>query len=68
MSDLLMQEPWTAEEVAQYLKLSPKNGFRTIQRWVREGRLKCGRVGDCMRFRKEDVDNCLFATMPKRGY
>jgi len=53
-------ELMTDREVATYLKLSPKSGWRTIRRWVDEGRIKYGRAGHFLRFRKEDVDDFVF--------
>jgi excisionase family DNA binding protein len=51
----------TAKEAADYLRMSPKNGHQTIQRWVRKGLLKGGRVGDRYIFRKRDLDNFTFS-------
>lgn len=51
----------TAKEAASYLKLSKKRGHETIMRWVREGQLRAGRVGDLYRFRKADIDDFVFS-------
>ena len=51
----------TDRDAAKYMRLSPKFGYITIQRWAREGRLRGGRVGDHWRFRKEDLDDFVFA-------
>ena len=52
--------PMTDKEVAKYLQLSPKCGYRTVRRWANEGRLRAGKVGDMWRFRKIDVDDMVF--------
>lgn len=51
----------TDREAAAYLKLSPKFGYITVQRWARLGSLHGGKVGDRWRFRKEDLDDFVFA-------
>ncbi len=51
----------TDKEAAAYMKLSPKFGYITVQRWARLGVLRGGRVGDHWRFRQEDLDNFIFA-------
>lgn len=51
----------TDREAAGYLKLKPKFGYITIQRWARSGVLRGGKVGDHWRFRKEDLDDFVFA-------
>ncbi len=48
-------------EAATYLGLSSKFGYITVQRWARLGVLKAGKVGDHWRFRKEDLDDFVFA-------
>lgn len=50
----------TDKEAAQYLKLSPKWGFQTIQKWVRLGLIRAGKVGDHNRFKKQDLDDFVF--------
>jgi excisionase family DNA binding protein len=52
---------WTDKEAAEYLGLSAKTGYQTLQKWVRMGLLKSGRVGDHYRFRKEDLDEFVFS-------
>lgn len=64
-NDVLPREPWTAEDVAKYMKLSPKSGDRTIRKWASEGLLKCGRIAGRLYFQKNDVDDMIFAA-PKR--
>lgn len=51
----------TDRDAAVYLKLSPKCGYQTVQRWVREGLLRAGRVGDKYIFRREDLDDFVFS-------
>lgn len=51
----------TDREVAAYMKLRPKCGYITVQRWARLGILRGGKVGDHWRFRKEDIDDFVFA-------
>lgn len=51
----------TDRQAAEYLKLSTKWGWQTIQKWVKEGKLKAGRVGDHYRFRKQDLEDFVFA-------
>ncbi len=51
----------TDREAASYLKLSPKFGYITVQRWARLGTLRGGKVGDHWRFRREDLDDFVFA-------
>lgn len=60
------ESPWDCKEVAKYLKMRPKTGHRTVLRWVREGKLKCGYVGNFLRFRKEDVDDMVFSAPRRR--
>jgi len=50
----------TDKEAAEYLRLSPKTGYQTIQKWVRKGALKAGRSGSHYLFRKQDLDDFLF--------
>jgi excisionase family DNA binding protein len=51
----------TDRQAAEYLKLSEKWGWQTIQKWVKEGKLRAGRVGDHYRFKKQDLDDFVFA-------
>lgn len=51
----------TPEEAASYMKMSPKSGKYTVIRWVKEGKLKAGRVGDLYRIRKHDLDEMIFS-------
>lgn len=51
----------TPEEASSYLKMSKKSGKFTIIRWIKEGKLKGGRVGDLYRIRKSDIDNMVFS-------
>ena len=41
----------TIEEVAHYLRVSP----RTVYDWAQKGEIPAGRLGSCWRFRKKDV-------------
>lgn len=50
----------TDREAAAYMKLSPKWGHISIQRWAREGTLRAGKVGDQWRFRRQDLDDFIF--------
>ncbi len=45
-------EAYTAEEVAQYLKLHPY----TVRRLAREKKIPAFRVGGQWRFRRDDID------------
>ena len=56
-----MDEIMTDREVAKYLKLNKNRGHLTVRKWAKEGRLRSGRAGDLWRFRKEDVDDFMFA-------
>lgn len=61
-----MDELMTDREVAKYLRLAEKSGHMTVRKWVKEGRLRAGRAGDYMRFRKEDVEDFLFSNVRAR--
>ena len=50
MRDLI--EAYTAEEIAEYLKLHPY----TIRRLAREEKIPAFRVGGQWRFRKDEID------------
>ena len=56
-----MDELLTDKEVAKYLKLSKKSGHFAVRKWAKLGKLKAGKVGDLWRFRKEDIDEFIFA-------
>lgn len=58
---VMENELLTDRQAAEYLKLSPKWGFEQVQKWARKGLIKCGRVGDHYRFRKQDLDDFVFA-------
>lgn len=47
-----LSEAYTAEEVAQYLKLHPY----TVRRLARENKIPAFRVGGQWRFRRDDID------------
>ncbi|MFZ2603862.1 MAG: helix-turn-helix domain-containing protein [Candidatus Omnitrophota bacterium] len=47
-----LSEAYTAEEVAQYLKLHPY----TVRRLAREKKIPAFRVGGQWRFRKDEID------------
>lgn len=47
-----LAEAYTAEEVAQYLKLHPY----TVRRLAREKKIPAFRVGGQWRFRRDDID------------
>jgi len=53
----------TADEAAQYLQVKP----RSLLRWVREGKIKAyalsGIKRRVWRFRREDLDSTLFASV-----
>lgn len=51
----------TDDEAAEYLGLSKEWGWDTLQKWVRKGFLKAGRVGKHYRFRKRDLDEYVFS-------
>lgn len=53
--------PLTDKEAAVYLKLAPLSGYQTLQKLVRKGLLRAGRVGKHYRFRKQDLDDFLFS-------
>lgn len=63
MGSLVVREDelFTAKEAASYMKLSKKNGYQTVMKWVRAGLLRSGRVGDLYRFRKQDIDDFIFS-------
>ena len=45
----------TVEEVAQRLHLRPS----TVYAWVHQGRIGHVKLGRALRFREEDVDECI---------
>lgn len=47
-----LSEAYTAEEIAQYLKLHPY----TIRRLARERKIPAFRVGGQWRFRRDEID------------
>jgi len=60
----VVQSDWlTAGEAAQYLKVKP----RSLLRWVREGKIKAyplsGTKRRIWRFRREDLDSTLLASV-----
>lgn len=57
MEDRLMND----KEAARYLGLSKKWGYMTVQKWVRQGLIRAGRVGDLYRFRRQDLDDFVFS-------
>ncbi len=61
VTHLVDDRPLTDREAAEYLGLTPKNGYQTVQKYVRRGLLRAGRVGSFYRFRKEDLDNFIFS-------
>jgi excisionase family DNA binding protein len=50
-----------AKEAAAYLRLSPKRGYETIIKWVKEGKLRAGRAGDRYLFRPGDLEDFVFS-------
>lgn len=50
MSDIFL----TAQEVAAALKLSPRNGWRTVLTWADSGKISFMRFGRVKRFRLAD--------------
>ncbi len=44
----------TAQEIAAALKLSPKNGWRTVNTWADTGKVGFMRFGRIRRYRLED--------------
>jgi excisionase family DNA binding protein len=55
-----MDEYLTKREAAKYLKVSP----RTINRWVKEGRIQAYRGPLQLRFKREDLDKALTPLAP----
>lgn len=51
----------TDKEAAVYMRLTEKFSYISVQKWARQGILKGGRVGSHWRFRKEDLDDFMFA-------
>lgn len=52
---------WTSREVAEYMRLDSPFSYQVVERWAREGRLRCGYAGDKPRFKKEHVDDFVFS-------
>ena len=52
-----------AKEAAEYLRVSPG----TLYNWVSQGRLRPGRAGNRLRFRREDLDRFLWGISGKEG-
>lgn len=50
----VMMELMTLEETRQYLKLKSK---QTIYNWVCNGLIPYHKIGGCLRFIKEEIDN-----------
>ena len=51
-----LESPWlNIGEAAEYMRLKPG----TVYDMVESGRLKCGRAGNRLRFRIEDLDGFL---------
>lgn len=50
-----LPEIMTSHEVAAYLRLSPKNGWQSVQSWAREKKIDAVKIGDLWRFPKESV-------------
>lgn len=50
----MIEEFLTAREVAAALKLSPKNGWRTVNAWADSGKVSFMRFGRIKRYRLED--------------
>jgi len=48
-------------EAAVYLRLKGEFAYKTVQRWVRAGKLRAGRAGYLYRFRKQDLDDFVFS-------
>ena len=46
---------WTAEEVADYLRVS----VETVKKWVKLDQIPHGKAGSLARFRKSDIDAWL---------
>lgn len=61
MVEMVVDKLLTVREAADYLRLSPKMGYQTVQKWVRRGLLKAGRSGSHYLFRKQDLDDFVFA-------
>lgn len=56
---MIESELLTPHEAAKYLRLSPRWGHSTVNRWAREGKLKAYKVGDQFRFEKVFIDDML---------
>jgi excisionase family DNA binding protein len=52
---ILPDGPWTIEQVAEYLQLSP----RTVESRIKDAGLPCSRVGGVRRFVRAEVDAWL---------
>jgi len=61
-----LAEAYTAEEIAQYLKLHPY----TVRRLAREKKIPAFRVGGQWRFRRDDIDKWSrsYPFVDKRGH
>ncbi len=57
-----LSEAYTAEEIAEYLKLHPY----TVRRLAREKKIPAFRVGGQWRFRKDDIDSWARADIRKK--
>jgi len=57
-------ELMTVEEVAEYLRVSPK----TVYDWAQKGRIPAGKIGNTWRFRRKDVEEWVARRLgPARG-
>ena len=51
-----VETPWlNLHQAAEYMGVKPG----TVYDWVESGRLRCGRAGNRLRFRREDLDRFL---------
>jgi len=62
-----MDSPWIdAKQAAEYLGLRSKSGFRTVIKYVKEGKLNAGEMDHFYRFTTDMLDNFLVLTNRRR--
>lgn len=62
-----MQSPWIdAKAAAEYIGLKGRTGFRTVIKYVKEGKLKAGEMDHFYRFTTDMLDSFLVLNNRRR--